>query len=183
MQTAEFQHALETLIQMSREKRTAIMCAEAVPWRCHRSLVADALSVHGVPWWRFFPRPTIGCISSRISHASRGRCSPTRPIKKRHSDMQETLTQLLEDIRSCTHCADHLPCGPRPVLQAGRSAQLRIIGQAPGRKVHDTGIPWDDPSGDRLRNWLGLTALSSMTRRRSPFPDGFLLSRQGRLRR
>jgi uncharacterized protein (DUF488 family) len=49
MQTAEFQHALETLIQMSREKRTAIMCAEAVPWRCHRSLVADALSVHGVP--------------------------------------------------------------------------------------------------------------------------------------
>lgn len=49
MQTADFQHALETLIQMSRQKRTAIMCAEAVPWRCHRSLVADALSVHGVP--------------------------------------------------------------------------------------------------------------------------------------
>lgn len=49
MQTAAFQDALETLIQMSREKRVAIMCAEAVPWRCHRSLVSDALSVRGVP--------------------------------------------------------------------------------------------------------------------------------------
>ncbi|TSD98128.1 uracil-DNA glycosylase family protein [Skermania sp. ID1734] len=67
-----------------------------------------------------------------------------------------TLTQLLVDIRACTLCAD-LPCGPRPVLQAGRSARLRIIGQAPGRKVHQTGIPWDDPSGVRLREWLGLT--------------------------
>lgn len=49
MQTAAFQEGLETLIQMSRQKRVAIMCAEAVPWRCHRSLVADALHVHGVP--------------------------------------------------------------------------------------------------------------------------------------
>jgi uncharacterized protein (DUF488 family) len=49
MQTEEFQGALETLIQMSREQRVAIMCAEAVPWRCHRSLVADALSVRGIP--------------------------------------------------------------------------------------------------------------------------------------
>jgi uncharacterized protein (DUF488 family) len=49
MQTPEFEDALATLIQMSREKRVAIMCAEAVPWRCHRSLVADALAVRGVP--------------------------------------------------------------------------------------------------------------------------------------
>ena len=49
MQTEKFRDALETLIDMSREKRVAIMCAEAVPWRCHRSLVADALSVRGVP--------------------------------------------------------------------------------------------------------------------------------------
>jgi uncharacterized protein (DUF488 family) len=49
MQTAEFEAALETLIVMSCERRTAIMCAEAVPWRCHRSLVADALNVRGVP--------------------------------------------------------------------------------------------------------------------------------------
>ena len=49
MQTTDFQEALKTLIHMSRQKRVAIMCAEAVPWRCHRSLVADALSVHSVP--------------------------------------------------------------------------------------------------------------------------------------
>jgi len=49
MQTAAFRDGLETLIQMSRQKRVAIMCAEAVPWRCHRSLMADALNVHGVP--------------------------------------------------------------------------------------------------------------------------------------
>ena len=71
--------------------------------------------------------------------------------------MPKTLPQLLKDIRACTLCADNLPCGPRPVLQAHRSARLCIVGQAPGRKVHETGIPWDDPSGVRLRDWLGLT--------------------------
>lgn len=71
--------------------------------------------------------------------------------------MRKTLPQLLRNIRACTQCADALPCGPRPVLQAHRSARLCIVGQAPGRKVHETGIPWNDPSGDRLRNWLGLT--------------------------
>jgi len=71
--------------------------------------------------------------------------------------MRKTLPELLRNIRSCNHCADALPCGPRPVVQAHRSARLRIVGQAPGRKVHETGIPWNDPSGDRLRNWLGLS--------------------------
>ena len=71
--------------------------------------------------------------------------------------MQETLSQLLKDIRACRHCADDLPYGPRPVVQAHHSARLRIVGQAPGRKVHETGIPWDDRSGERLRRWLGLT--------------------------
>lgn len=51
-----------------------------------------------------------------------------------------------------------MPFGPHPVLQAHQSARLRIIGQAPGRKVHETGIPWGDPTGERLRNWLGLKA-------------------------
>ena len=74
-----------------------------------------------------------------------------------HRFSETTLAQLLRNIRACTHCADALPCGPRPVLQAHGSARLRIVGQAPGRKVHATGIPWDDPSGDRLRAWLGLT--------------------------
>ena len=68
-----------------------------------------------------------------------------------------TLFRLLNDIHACTYCAKDLPCAPRPVLQAHSSARLRIIGQAPGRKVHETGIPWDDKSGDRLRTWLGIT--------------------------
>ena len=71
--------------------------------------------------------------------------------------MPEPLAELLRDIRRCTLCADHLPCGPRPVLQAGPSARLRVIRHAPRRKLHTTGVPCDDPSGDRLRTWLGLT--------------------------
>lgn len=68
-----------------------------------------------------------------------------------------TLPQLLAEIRSCQACAAHLPHGPRPVVQAGEHARLLIVGQAPGKRVHDTGIPWNDPSGDRLRDWLGLS--------------------------
>jgi uracil-DNA glycosylase len=66
------------------------------------------------------------------------------------------LDKLLCQARSCTVCAPHLPHGPRPVLRAAATARLLIVGQAPGRKVHDTGIPWNDPSGDRLRSWLGM---------------------------
>ena len=66
------------------------------------------------------------------------------------------LDRLLADIRACTTCAAQLPLGPRPVLRAGRSARLLVVGQAPGTKVHATGIPWNDPSGDRLRDWLQL---------------------------
>lgn len=71
--------------------------------------------------------------------------------------MRKTLPQLLSNIRACNHCADALPCGLRPVVQAHGSARLRIVEQSPGRKVHETGIPWNDPFGDRLRDWLGLT--------------------------
>jgi len=63
---------------------------------------------------------------------------------------------LQQDIRDCTLCAEHLPLGPRPVLQISSSARILIAGQAPGRKVHASGIPFDDASGDRLRDWLGL---------------------------
>lgn len=66
------------------------------------------------------------------------------------------LLDLLADIRACRHCADYLPLGPNPVVRASNSARLLIIGQAPGTKVHASGIPWDDPSGDRLRNWLAV---------------------------
>lgn len=67
-----------------------------------------------------------------------------------------TLDSLLKDIRTCTLCTAHLPAGPRPIVQAHRQARLLIAGQAPGRRVHESGIPFDDPSGDRLRAWLGI---------------------------
>jgi uracil-DNA glycosylase len=69
-----------------------------------------------------------------------------------------TLDTLLTAIRDCRVCESHLPLGSRPVLQAGETARILIVGQAPGARVHATGIPWDDPSGDRLRNWMGISA-------------------------
>ena len=68
----------------------------------------------------------------------------------------EAIELLLRDICACRHCAAHLPLGPRPVAQAGRGARLLIIGQAPGTRVHETGIAWNDQSGERLRQWTGL---------------------------
>jgi uracil-DNA glycosylase len=65
-----------------------------------------------------------------------------------------SLDYLLAQIRACRVCV--LPHGPRPIVQAGRSARILIIGQAPGSAVHASGIAWDDPSGDRLREWTGL---------------------------
>lgn len=70
--------------------------------------------------------------------------------------MTATLDSILADIRRCKACEAHLPHPPRPVLQAGRSALLVIIGQAPGSKAHESGVPWRDQSGDRLRDWTGL---------------------------
>lgn len=69
-----------------------------------------------------------------------------------------TLATLLTQVRQCTECCAHLPLGPRPVLRIGASAKILIIGQAPGTKVHASGIAWDDASGARLRDWLGLTS-------------------------
>lgn len=66
------------------------------------------------------------------------------------------LPTLLDEVAACTRCADHLPHGPRPVVQVGPRARILIAGQAPGRRVHETGVPFDDPSGDRLRDWLGI---------------------------
>lgn len=68
----------------------------------------------------------------------------------------ESLPALLRRIRACRLCAAHLPLGPRPVLRARASARLLIVGQAPGTRVHASGIPWNDPSGERLRAWLGM---------------------------
>ncbi|SHI42994.1 uracil-DNA glycosylase family protein [Pseudozobellia thermophila] len=67
------------------------------------------------------------------------------------------MQKLLSEIRACEVCAQHLPLGPRPIVAAHRDSKIAIIGQAPGTKVHETGIPWDDPSGRQLRKWLGVT--------------------------
>ena len=67
-----------------------------------------------------------------------------------------SLQNLLAEVRACTVCAEHLPAGPRPIVQVGSQAPIVIIGQAPGRRVHESGVPWDDPSGRLLRSWLGL---------------------------
>lgn len=67
------------------------------------------------------------------------------------------LSRMLDDIAACTLCRDHLPHGPRPVVQAGTGAKILVAGQAPGRKVHESGVPFDDASGRRLRDWMGVT--------------------------
>lgn len=66
------------------------------------------------------------------------------------------MDALLAEVRACRACAVHLPLGPRPVVQAGASARLLLVGQAPSLTVHKTGVPWDDKSGEQLRRWLGV---------------------------
>jgi uracil-DNA glycosylase len=64
---------------------------------------------------------------------------------------------LLAEIRACTVCASSLQAGPRPIVQFAPQARIAIVGQAPGSRVHRSGVPWDDPSGDRLRHWADLS--------------------------
>jgi uracil-DNA glycosylase len=66
------------------------------------------------------------------------------------------MKKLLEEIRGCSICKAHLPLGPRPILSAHPKSKIIIIGQAPGAKVHASGVPWDDASGKELRRWLGI---------------------------
>jgi len=67
------------------------------------------------------------------------------------------FSELLDSVRQCRLCEESLPLGPRPVLQIDPRARILIAGQAPGRRVHETGVPFEDPSGDRLREWLGIS--------------------------
>ncbi|MBL8859922.1 MAG: uracil-DNA glycosylase family protein [Planctomycetes bacterium] len=85
-----------------------------------------------------------------------------------------SFASLLARVRSCTLCADHLPLGPRPVVQLHPDAPILIAGQAPGRKVHVSGVPFDDASGDRLRDWMGVTReIFYDPRRVAVLPMGF----------
>ncbi len=65
------------------------------------------------------------------------------------------LNSLLSEIRQCRECEEHLE--PRPILEASKTSSVLIIGQAPGVRVHESGVPWDDPSGKRLREWMGIS--------------------------
>ena len=92
-------------------------------------------------------------MSKRSSATSSNTAEPTLS----GSGQAETLAALAERARACTVCAPHLPHAPRPVLRVSTTARVLIVGQAPGRRVHATGIPWNDPSGDLLRQWLGVS--------------------------
>jgi uracil-DNA glycosylase len=70
--------------------------------------------------------------------------------------MTKKLKNLLVEIKDCRLCEEHLSLGPRPVVQASSKAKILIAGQAPGRKVHESGVPFDDASGERLREWMGI---------------------------
>ena len=84
------------------------------------------------------------------------RAAARREREQGRADVDD-LERLLAEVRACRLCAAHLPLGPRPVLRAKATARLLIVGQAPGGKVHETGIPWNDASGDRLRQWLDIS--------------------------
>jgi uracil-DNA glycosylase len=98
------------------------------------------------------------------------------PISQKGRRRTETgaMTRLLRQVRTCTLCAAHLPLGPRPVLQVHPDAKILIAGQAPGARVHESGIPFHDASGDRLRDWMGLDAATFYDPRRvAILPMGF----------
>lgn len=70
--------------------------------------------------------------------------------------MGKNYTKLVNEVKNCKLCAPFLPLGPNPIVQVHPEAKILIAGQAPGSKVHKTGIPFDDPSGERLRHWMGV---------------------------
>lgn len=79
-------------------------------------------------------------------------------VASRQVQIGRSLNRLLAEVRACRACEAHLPLGPRPVIQAGGSARILIIGQAPSARVHVSGVPWDDRSGERLRDWMDIDA-------------------------
>ncbi|MEM8736501.1 MAG: uracil-DNA glycosylase family protein [Planctomycetota bacterium] len=75
----------------------------------------------------------------------------------RGSNVPQSLPLLLKEIRSCRHCEADLELGPRPILELDNDSRILIVGQAPGRRVHESGVAWHDPSGERLRSWMGVS--------------------------
>jgi len=144
--------ALETLIRMSRQERAVIMCAEAVPWRCHRSLVADALTVRGIPAVEILSEssyrmhklaPFARVEGTRITYHRTSYITSVVHARSRREKMRKTCRDCLR-ISGRAHIA---PTRCHAVLVLSCSAYigaLCIVGQAPSRKVHETGIPWND---------------------------------------
>ena len=92
----------------------------------------------------------------------------------------EDIDSLLKIVRACRACSAHLPHGPRPILQAGVNARILIVGQAPGARVHASGIPWDDASGERLRGWIGIDKPTFYDRQRiAIIPMGYCYPGKG----
>ena len=96
------------------------------------------------------------------------------PSIRLNTSTKDSLEALLREVRACKICSTNLPLGPRPVLQCHASARVLIVGQAPGRKVHESGIPFQDASGERLRSWLGISSEIFYDERRvAILPMGF----------
>ena len=66
------------------------------------------------------------------------------------------MQELIKEVQVCTVCRSYLPLEPRPILSVGENAKVMIIGQAPGTKAHETRTPWNDQSGNRLREWMNI---------------------------
>lgn len=92
----------------------------------------------------------------------------------------EGIDGLLSEVRACTVCAEALPLGPRPIVQIDPAARVLIIGQAPARRVHLSGVPFDDPSGDRLRDWLGIDRATFYSPSLAIMPMGFCYPGRGK---
>ena len=106
---------------------------------------------------------------------------PSAALAARRGNGAKALERLLVEVRACRICAAHLPLGPRPIVQAHATARVLIAGQAPARNVHESGIPWHDRTGDRLRGWLGIDRATFYDARRVALvPQGFCYPGRGR---
>jgi len=91
------------------------------------------------------------------------------------------METILNEVKQCSICKDHLPLGPRPVVTAHKASKIVIIGQAPGTKVHASGIPWDDQSGKKLRQWLNVSNADFYdTKKFAIIPMGFCYPGKGK---
>ena len=97
------------------------------------------------------PVAYLGCATDHGGSLITG--SPTQKVAPQSLNI---LQSLINQIKACDICADYLPRGPRPVFQCDPGAKILVAAQAPGWRVHETGLPFNDPSGDRLRDWMGI---------------------------